>query len=337
MNRVGPGRARREHVARVLPARRADAISPACATRATSARARRATATRRGASRRSSSWPGTASGIGAGTTTMARRSDRRRTTNAGSIRSRSRGPCSRARCRRGSPSARWTRCARRSSRADRSSSCCSIRRSIARRRIPGYIKAYPPGVRENGGQYTHAAVWVVMALARLGCGDEVGGAVSHAQSDQPHAHGGATSSGTRPSRTSWPATSTPARRTPAAAAGAGTRDRRRGCIGPASKACWACGGAATRSASIPAFRRRGRATRSCGAWAAHALRHLGLQPRTAVPWRGEGVARRRRRMPPRFRSSMMAGRTVCAWCSAAPRCQPFLDSQHPAAVASRLP
>jgi len=38
---------------------------------------------------------------------------------------------------------------------------------------PGYIKAYPPGVRENGGQYTHAAVWIVMALARLGCGDEV--------------------------------------------------------------------------------------------------------------------------------------------------------------------
>lgn len=30
---------------------------------------------------------------------------------------------------------------------------------------PGYIKAYPPGVRENGGQYTHAATWVVLALA----------------------------------------------------------------------------------------------------------------------------------------------------------------------------
>jgi cyclic beta-1,2-glucan synthetase len=38
---------------------------------------------------------------------------------------------------------------------------------------PGYIKGYPPGVRENGGQYTHAAVWVVMALARIGFGDEV--------------------------------------------------------------------------------------------------------------------------------------------------------------------
>jgi cyclic beta-1,2-glucan synthetase len=37
---------------------------------------------------------------------------------------------------------------------------------------PGYIKGYPPGVRENGGQYTHAATWLVMALARMGSGDE---------------------------------------------------------------------------------------------------------------------------------------------------------------------
>src|SRR5262249_162470 len=36
---------------------------------------------------------------------------------------------------------------------------------------PGYIKGYPPGVRENGGQYTHAAVWVVWALAELGQAD----------------------------------------------------------------------------------------------------------------------------------------------------------------------
>jgi cyclic beta-1,2-glucan synthetase len=37
---------------------------------------------------------------------------------------------------------------------------------------PGYIGGYPPGVRENGGQYTHAAAWTVMALAQLGSGDE---------------------------------------------------------------------------------------------------------------------------------------------------------------------
>ena len=33
---------------------------------------------------------------------------------------------------------------------------------------PGYIKGYPPGVRENGGQYTHAAAWTAMAFAALG-------------------------------------------------------------------------------------------------------------------------------------------------------------------------
>ena len=39
---------------------------------------------------------------------------------------------------------------------------------------PGYIKGYLPGVRENGGQYTHAAVWTLMANAMLGEGDKVG-------------------------------------------------------------------------------------------------------------------------------------------------------------------
>jgi cyclic beta-1,2-glucan synthetase len=37
---------------------------------------------------------------------------------------------------------------------------------------PGYIKGYPPGIRENGGQYTHAALWSVMAFAGLGDGDK---------------------------------------------------------------------------------------------------------------------------------------------------------------------
>jgi cyclic beta-1,2-glucan synthetase len=39
-------------------------------------------------------------------------------------------------------------------------------------RDPGYIRAYPPGVRENGGQYTHAAAWLGLAHARLGNGNE---------------------------------------------------------------------------------------------------------------------------------------------------------------------
>lgn len=37
---------------------------------------------------------------------------------------------------------------------------------------PGYIKGYVPGVRENGGQYTHAATWVILAYAMLDNGDK---------------------------------------------------------------------------------------------------------------------------------------------------------------------
>ncbi|HEX3664222.1 MAG TPA: glucoamylase family protein [Rhizomicrobium sp.] len=39
---------------------------------------------------------------------------------------------------------------------------------------PGYIKGYPPGIRENGGQYTHAAVWAAQAFAMQGDGDRAG-------------------------------------------------------------------------------------------------------------------------------------------------------------------
>jgi len=37
---------------------------------------------------------------------------------------------------------------------------------------PGYIKAYPSGIRENGGQYTHAALWLIIAETILGFGDK---------------------------------------------------------------------------------------------------------------------------------------------------------------------
>lgn len=39
-------------------------------------------------------------------------------------------------------------------------------------RDPGYIKGYLPGIRENGGQYTHAALWTIWAFAALGDGDQ---------------------------------------------------------------------------------------------------------------------------------------------------------------------
>jgi cyclic beta-1,2-glucan synthetase len=41
-------------------------------------------------------------------------------------------------------------------------------------RDPGYIKGYPPGTRENGAQYTHAAIWTAWAFAHLGEGKQAG-------------------------------------------------------------------------------------------------------------------------------------------------------------------
>jgi cyclic beta-1,2-glucan synthetase len=41
-------------------------------------------------------------------------------------------------------------------------------------RDPGYIQGYPPGVRENGGQYTHAAIWTAWAFVMLGQGERAG-------------------------------------------------------------------------------------------------------------------------------------------------------------------
>ena len=39
---------------------------------------------------------------------------------------------------------------------------------------PGYIKGYPPGIRENGGQYTHGTIWSIFAFVALGQGDRAG-------------------------------------------------------------------------------------------------------------------------------------------------------------------
>jgi cyclic beta-1,2-glucan synthetase len=47
---------------------------------------------------------------------------------------------------------------------------------------PGYIKGYVPGVRENGGQYTHAAIWAAMAFAALG---RQAAGLGTARDDQP--------------------------------------------------------------------------------------------------------------------------------------------------------
>ena len=50
---------------------------------------------------------------------------------------------------------------------------------------PGYIKGYVPGVRENGGQYTHAAIWAAMAFARTGRQPAGMGTSRHDQPGEP--------------------------------------------------------------------------------------------------------------------------------------------------------
>ena len=111
---------------------------------------------------------GTANGIAAPISTTARRSARPPTRNARSTRCRRAGRSCPARARAG----------------DRLQAMESVDRRLVRRDArliqlldppfdksdlnPGYIKGYVPGVRENGGQYTHAAIWTVMAFAAMG-------------------------------------------------------------------------------------------------------------------------------------------------------------------------
>ena len=64
-------------------------------------------------------------------------------------------------------------------------------------------------MRENGGQYTHAALWAVLAFAALGDGDKAGELFAHPEPDQPHPHARRRRTATRSSPTSSPPTSTP--------------------------------------------------------------------------------------------------------------------------------
>ncbi len=88
--------------------------------------------------------PGTANGIAAAITTTARRSDRHRTTSAGSTRSPSRGRCCRGPCRSATPNGPWTPCAPRWWRGAPSCCCCSSRPSTSRRRSRATSRATRP-------------------------------------------------------------------------------------------------------------------------------------------------------------------------------------------------
>ena len=133
----GAGRAGREHVAGLLPSRGPQRVR--AAVRGPRGPGPGRPLPQRGQPPRGRCWSGrgTASGTCAATTTTGRRWARRRTPSAGSIRSRSRGRCSRARCPCGSRTAPWTRSARTWCGEGRSSCCCSRPRSTSRRRILG--------------------------------------------------------------------------------------------------------------------------------------------------------------------------------------------------------
>jgi len=136
---------------------------------------------------------------------------------------------------------------------------------------PGYIKGYPPGVRENGGQYTHAALWLAMAMARSGDG---GRAVQLLRMLNPIEHA-------RDAATAWRYGIEPyvvaadVYRLPGRIGqgdGPGTPARRRGCIGPGSKRSWGCRCVATRCTSIRSSRQPGLVSASAIAMAKQSMR-----------------------------------------------------------------
>ena len=147
----------------------------------------------------------------------------------------------------GARSARWMRCARTSFAATREIILLLTPPFDRGSKDPGYIKGYIPGIRENGGQYTHAAVWTIMALARLGYGDEAF-ELFHMINPINHTRDRGRRSALRhASRTSSMATSTHIPNTRAEADGPGTRARPAGCTAWRLKASLASSGTGTSS------------------------------------------------------------------------------------------
>ncbi len=105
------------------------------------------------------------------------------------------------------------------------------------RRAIGYITRYAPGLRENGGVYTHAATWAIAAAAKTRDAELVGqllGAINPALKDPRALLGRALRAAGQRRRTRLAATT-------AAAAGPGTPARRRGSTASSRSGCSACG------------------------------------------------------------------------------------------------
>ncbi len=246
MNRVGLAGPRREHVARASSSTRCSASSRRSARSGATPSGPSATAAKRPGSAvpLERTWDGEWYRRGYyddGAPLGAAQNDECRIDGIAAVL----GRALRQPCRSVSPTAPWMRSARTSCGADIDLVALLTPPFDRSPQEPGYIKGYPPGVRENGGQYTHAAVWAVMALARLGYGDE---AVELFHMLNPSTTRGRwpTSSATRPSHTSSPGTFSRTRHTPVGRAGPGTPARRAGCTAPASRASSASGVAARR-------------------------------------------------------------------------------------------
>ena len=125
---------------------------------------------------------------------------------------------------------------------------------------PGYIRGYLPGVRENGGQYTHAALWNVLAFAQLGDGDRAAelfallNPVNHGRTAEEVAR-------YRAEPYVVAADVYSVRPTPGAAGGRGTPARPDGCIASASKPSWGSRSGTVRSISTHASHADGRDSR----------------------------------------------------------------------------
>ena len=108
--------------------------------------------------------------------------DRRARAGLGRPLGRGRRPSARAGARRARGAARR--------RATRASSACSTPPFDQTPHDPGYIKGYLPGVRENGGQYTHAALWAVPRPCRARPARDARRRCSRCSARRARAHGG---------------------------------------------------------------------------------------------------------------------------------------------------
>ena len=151
MNRVGAGGKGESVWLGWLLLRTIDLFAPLAQVARPSSARRAGALMRRRCARRWSAMRGTASGIVARRLTTARGSVRSKATNAGSIRSRSRGPCCQARPIRRVPRWRWRRWRSTSSAATTGLRCCSRRRSTRHRTIPAISRAIRPGCARTAG------------------------------------------------------------------------------------------------------------------------------------------------------------------------------------------